>query len=94
MENSMDDKEFYDRCADILDAEHEYLPFAHYARTRWNNRKPGSGRFPGRGIIRIFGNDVHIAISSPIPIHQRVRGKQEALDLLERLIEGHRRTQT
>lgn len=93
-EKQMDDREFYDRCAEVLGTDHEYLPFAHHARTRWNNRRPGSGRFPGFGIIRIFGDEIHIAINSPIPIHERVRGRRAALELLERRIEKQRRKET
>jgi len=94
MEKQMDDKEFYDRCADALGTEHEYLPFAHHARTRWNNRRPGSGRFPGCGIIRIFGDEIHIAITSPVPIHERIKGRSDAIELLERRIEEHRSSKT
>jgi len=79
----MTDEAFYARCADLLGTVHEHLPFTHHKRTRWNNRKPGSGRFPGCGIIRIFGNEVHIAIRSPIVMHERVQGRNEAILLIE-----------
>jgi hypothetical protein len=88
----MNDEEFYARCADLLGTVHEYLPFTHYARTRWNNRKPGSGRFPGCGIIRIFGDEIHIAIRAPIAIHERVRGKRNALRLIEERLRAEGRT--
>jgi hypothetical protein len=29
-------------------------------KTRWNMRGPGNGRFPGFGLIRAFGNTVHM----------------------------------
>ena len=88
----MSDEEFYARCADLLGTVHEHLPFAHHARTRWNNRKPGSGRFPGCGIIRIFGDEVHIAIRAPIVMHERVRGRREAIRLIEERLQAEGRT--
>ena len=63
-----------------------------HARTRWNNRKPGSGRFPGCGIIRIFGDEVHIAIRAPIVMHERVRGRREAIRLLEGRLQAEGKT--
>jgi len=89
----MDDEEFYARCADLLGTVHEYLPFAHHARTRWNNRKPGSGRFPGCGIIRLFGDEVHIAIRAPIAMHERVTGRPEAIRLIEERLQEEGRTE-
>ena len=88
----MTDEEFYARCAEILDAEHEYLPFAHHARTRWNNRRPGCGRFPGRGMVRLFGERVHIALRHPMALHVTIEGRQAALDMIERTINENGKT--
>ncbi|MEZ2126165.1 MULTISPECIES: hypothetical protein [unclassified Sinorhizobium] len=33
---------------------------------RWNNRKPGKGRFPGYGIVRMFGPHlIQLALHDP-----------------------------
>jgi len=55
------DVEFYIKCSDILNVEFIDHSFTHYKRTRWNNRSAGNGRFPGFGIIRVFGDKVHVA---------------------------------
>lgn len=38
----------------------------YYRRNRWTNREAGNGRFPGMGLIRMFGDVVHIALHTPI----------------------------
>lgn len=80
----MSDEEFYSRCAELLGVEHDYLPFTHYKRTRWNNRTPGSGRFPGRGIIRKFGSQVHVALTNPNH-HAVYDSEEEVLTFLQSL---------
>ena len=52
---------FYEKCAEILNVDYDGEPFAYYKRTRWNNRKAGSGRYPGFGLIRKFGEQYHIS---------------------------------
>lgn len=48
-------QEFYARCAEILNIEHEYnTPVPK--RNRWNTRRTGNGRYPGFGLIRCYGN--------------------------------------
>jgi hypothetical protein len=81
----MDNEDFYNKCAELLGVEHEYLPFTHYKRTRWNNRTPGSGRFPGRGIIRKFGNQIHVALTNPISHHGIYDSEEEVLTFLQNL---------
>jgi len=58
-------KEFYDRCAELLGTTHEYhdpVP----RRTRWNTRLLGNGRFPGRGVIRPYNaNCIHAMLTNP-----------------------------
>lgn len=61
----MTNEEFYRECARLLDCEHEGEPFKYYRRTRWNNRVPGQGRFAGHGIIRVFGDKVHVSLTNP-----------------------------
>jgi hypothetical protein len=75
-------EDFYAECAAILECDHVGEAFTHYKRTRWNNRTPGRGRFPGRGIIRVFGNQVHIALTYPQPVSKIVQGMDEALAFL------------
>ena len=74
--------DFYAECAVILGVAHEGEEFTHYKRTRWNNRRPGRGRFPGAGLIRVFGDVVHINIRSPVIVQATVEGLPEALDFL------------
>lgn len=80
-----DDERFYLRCAEILDVQTEVRPFPYYKRTRWNNRVPGSGRFPGRGLVRLFGNTVHITLREP-PINRVFESRDEALEFLEEVM--------
>lgn len=82
----MSNEEFYNKCAELLGAEHEYLPFTHYKRTRWNNRTPGSGRYPGYGIIRKFGNKIHVALTNPIN-HHGIYDNEEAVFTFLRSLE-------
>jgi hypothetical protein len=58
---------FYEECAKLLDcAEHTYRVFPYRKRTRWNNRTAGNGRFPGHGLIRMFGpTSIHVALYEP-----------------------------
>jgi hypothetical protein len=81
-----DDEAFYQRCAELLGVEHQYRPFRYGKRTRWNNRTPGSGRFPGRGLIRAFGGHVHVALYRPRPLHRLFDSREAALRGLEELV--------
>jgi hypothetical protein len=45
---------FYARCAEILGVPHTYRPWVGRPPNRWNNRRPGNGRFEGVGLIRMF----------------------------------------
>ena len=67
----------------MLGTVHEGQPFPHYKRTRWNNRSAGQGRFPNKGTIRVFGNDVHVALRNPNVSF--VGTKDEVLELLRGL---------
>ena len=77
-----DDKAFYDACARLLGVEHDYKPFRYGKRSRWNNRKPGNGRFPGRGLVRAFGDHVHLSLYRPKPINRLFDSREEALSCL------------
>jgi hypothetical protein len=76
----MTNEQFYAECAALLGTSHEGEPFQYRYRTRWNNRTPGQGRFPGKGIIRVFGNSVHVALTDPAI--SMVGTKAEVLDRL------------
>ena len=81
----MANEDFYHKCADILGVDYICEPFTHYKRTRWNNRKPGSGRYPGYGLIRVFGNKVHVALTKPV-LHTKVYDScEEVLEFLDTL---------
>lgn len=61
----MNKDDFYAECAALLETEHKGESFPYRYRTRWNNRVAGRGRFEGRGLIRVFGNTVHVNLHSP-----------------------------
>lgn len=77
--------EFYNRCAEILGTEYDCKPFPWYKRTRWNNRAPGSGRYPGFGIIRKFGSKIQVALQRPVQHHGIYDTEEEVLQLLRDL---------
>lgn len=77
----MTNDEFYEQVAQILGTEYDCKPFPWYKRTRWNNRQPGSGRYPGFGVVRCFGDQVHIALHTP-NINKIANSKEEAIKLL------------
>lgn len=80
----MNKADFYLRCAEIMDAEHELIirsPF--FRRNRWNNREAGSGRFPGMGIVRYFGGAVHVALTHPIEFTAAYDTPEDAIAALE-----------
>lgn len=78
----MTNEEFYAECAALLNTKYDCEPFPWYKRTRWNNRKPGSGRFPEFGLIRCFGDIVHMTLHSPENINKIFKSKEEALQFL------------
>jgi len=94
----MEKKEFYDKIASILGASHEYSTFNDVIyrfidgkpcptnATRWGGRSPGNGRFPGFGIVRLYGNTVHIALTKPIGINAICTSKEEAVEMIEKII--------
>lgn len=76
---------FYARCAELLGAEHTFKAFPYRRRTRWNNRTAGNGRFEGFGLIRLFGDSVHMALHHPESINRFFVTQQDALTFLEQL---------
>ena len=59
MKTKDEKREFYARCAEILNIEHEYRePVPR--RNRWNTRRLGNGRYPGFGLIHCFGSTVRV----------------------------------
>jgi len=80
----MTNEEFYAECAALLGVPHEGQAFPYYRRTRWNNRKPGQGRYEGRGIVRVFGSMVHVALNDPL-LHEVFPSKEAALEAIKNL---------
>lgn len=79
---------FYQQVADALGVEnnYEYNPntLGGAYRTRWNNRKPGNGRFEGYGIVRYFGpNCIHVFLHKPVKINKVFDNAEELLALLK-----------
>lgn len=77
------DADFYRECAKILGTSYECEGFPYHYRTRWNNRAAGNGRFPGYGLIRLFGNQVQIALHHPVKLQQNVSTRTEAIRILK-----------
>ena len=77
-------EQFYTECAKILGTVYECEPFpwTHSNRTRWNNRAPGSGRFPGYGLIRCYGDIIHVVLHNPVKINKTFYDKNEALEYI------------
>lgn len=86
---SIGDQAFYEGCARLLGTSYDCKPFVGHKRTRWNNRAPGGGRFPGFGLIRLFGDHVHIALHAPFQFNLAVRGRRDALSALARAAATH-----
>lgn len=53
------EQDFYARCAEILNIDHEYKTQFKY-KTRWNARVIGNGRYPGFGVITPFGPFIRV----------------------------------
>lgn len=78
----MDNEEFYRRCAELLGTTYDCTGLESPHRTRWNNRRPGNGRFPGFGIIRLHGEDVHVSLRSPVSASRHFTSRKDALEWL------------
>lgn len=70
---------FYAQCGEILGIEHNWnTPVAR--RTRWNARRIGNGRFPGYGLIRVYGDQVMVTNHSGTKMY---KSADEVLRMLE-----------
>lgn len=83
---------FYQDVSDLLGIpnSYEYNRFTVGGKylTRWNNRKPGNGRFEGYGIIRFFGPTViHVAITKPVLFSGIFDSKEEVLRVLKKTLD-------
>lgn len=76
---------FYEKCAEIMGTTYDGKVFPWSSRTRWNDRVPGSGRFPGFGIIRCFGGNIQVALRFPVNHHKIYKTEKEVLDFLSSL---------
>jgi hypothetical protein len=82
---------FYAECAAILGATHDYVPWTGRGPNRWNNRRPGNGRFPGFGVVRLYSpNAIHVCLHAPAPLNRMARSPQEALALVRGVVEAQR----
>jgi hypothetical protein len=80
---------FYEECGKILGVNHDFVvPYhAHKYANRWTNRNPGNGRYPGFGVVQMFGsNCIHIAITSPQKLTTTAKSQAEALELLRSIV--------
>lgn len=74
---------FYEECAALLDTTHEYRPWIGRPPNRWNNRRPGNGRFPGFGCVRWFGHGhIHVMLHAPAHVNKVARSADEAFALI------------
>jgi hypothetical protein len=75
--------DFYRKISQALGCEYECKKFPYSRRTRWNNREPGSGRYPGFGIVRRFSaNCILINLHNP-PINGIFFSEQAVLDAIQ-----------
>lgn len=79
------DEQFYQHLAGILQCEYDGKPFAFHKRTRWNNRTAGQGRYLGFGIVRVFGDRVHVALTHPIVVCKVFDSKDDVIALFKTL---------
>lgn len=83
------EEKFYQDVADMLGVEHDYeFNINKGWRTRWNNRKPGNGRFEGYGLVRYFGPTmIHVVINKPIYFNKTFSSTEEALLALKKALD-------
>ena len=100
----MEKKEFYQRCAQILNTEHNYVDLkprikfdritgekiqTSTAYTRWGPRIPGNGRFPGFGLIRVFSPEkIFVNFSKPKSVSKMFNSYDEVINFLEELVDS------
>lgn len=86
------EEKFYQDVADLLGVENNYEFNVNKGwRTRWNNRKPGNGRFEGYGLVRFFGaNMIHVMISKPVSMNRTFSSTEDALSALKKALDESR----
>lgn len=83
---------FYRDVSDLLGIPNNYRYDVYSVggkyRTRWNNRKPGNGRFEGYGVIRFFSPTIiHVAITRPVLLTGIYNSKEEVLAVLKKTLD-------
>jgi hypothetical protein len=74
---------FYQQVSHLLDCELIYQPWPFSKKTRWNNRLPGNGRFPGRGLVRRFNSRmIQVHLTNP-PLVGWYHQEHQALQAIE-----------
>jgi hypothetical protein len=73
---------FYQAYAELLGVNHAYRRFPYAKPTRWNNRAAGNGRYPGVGLVRLFGKSVHVQLRAPHNVNRWFSSREEALSFL------------
>ncbi len=76
---------FYEQCAEILKCDYDGKAFLGMYRNRWNNRIEGRGRYKGFGLIRKYGNQIHVSLRNPISCNIIFDSEEKVLDYLRRL---------
>lgn len=79
------DAAFYRTCASILGVPYQYIEPRRKV-TRWNNRHPGNGRYPGFGVIRLYGDQVHLCLTHPELVQASFPNRMDALAFLESVV--------
>lgn len=77
---------FYQSVAEMLQCDGHYREFPFGRRTRWNNRSPGNGRFPGHGLVRYFGPSViQVSLINP-PVSGLFGDPESALEAIRKAL--------
>ena len=77
-------EEFWVLCDSIMGMETQ-KPTGIRRRTRWNNRDPGSGRYPGFGLIRHYSSEL-IHISSKDYGNKLFKSEEDAVAFLKSIV--------
>ncbi len=81
---------FYQDVADLLNVDNHYEVNINKGwRTRWNNRKPGNGRFEGYGLVRFYGPGmIHVILHCPVSINKVFNSPEEVLVAIKTAIDN------
>ena len=83
------EQNFYLTVAQILGCETEYRPWPYLARTRWNHRNPGNGRYPQHGMVRRYSATmIHVALHTP-KLTAVFRTEDQALAAISTCMQTH-----